>query len=71
MPDSPTNDSPQHVATVLVAGEHTVADHEGRRPGMVSQDPLRHVGPVAGPVGDPAEFADTGQEAIELVGLPD
>ncbi len=51
----PADDATQHVAAVLVRGEHAVVDEHGRRPGVLGQDPQAHArcarrGPEALPV---------------------
>ena len=63
MADGAPDYPPQHVAPVLVAGERSVADQEGGRPGVVGQDPLRYVGAIARTVGNAADLADPFQQA--------
>ena len=40
---SPAQQTAQHIAPALVAGQNAVGDHEGRCPDMVRDDPQRNV----------------------------
>ena len=66
----PADDAPQHIAAVLVGGEHPVADQQGRGTGMVGEDAERHVAGLGLAQLGAGEALGRVEQEDELVGLP-
>ena len=62
LPNGPANEATQHVAAILIAREHAVADEERQRPGVIGQDSERHVDLGVLAVGPPRERLGPGDD---------
>ena len=64
------DDAPQHVAAVLVGGEHAVAHQQRCGPGVIGEYPERHVAGLGFAQLGPGEALGRVEKGHELVGLP-